>query len=104
MSLPPKTAQNTIEAARNVTPPLEGFSGAVPMEICERYAANLISRERLITELVNYPYAPGGKTDGYDSLIVDPPGTWSEVSLACHISLIDEDIYGEVFDLRNEAK
>lgn len=61
---------------------LDGFSGATPAEICQRYAAGFIDRAHLVDELTRFPYVKGGQTDGYDSLIVDPPGTWSEVSAA----------------------
>lgn len=87
---------------RDDVPPLpEGFSGATPYEICERYAVDKIDRNRLIDELTRFPYAPGGTTDGYDSLIVDPPGTWSEVSDARRRALIDEQVYETVFTVRH---
>ena len=50
---------------------------------------------------MRFPYAKGGMTDGYDSLIVDPPGTWSEVSEAIERGLIDEDVYEDVFNRRH---
>lgn len=77
------------------------FSAPTPYGICERFAAGTISRGQLIDELVRFPYEPGGTTDGYDSLIVDPPGTWSEVSDAERRGLIDHAVYGEVFDRRH---
>lgn len=85
----------------DVLPLADGFSGATPHEICERYAVGEIDRDRLIDELTRYPYEPGGATDGYDSLIVDPPGTWSEVSDAERRGLIDEQVYKEVFTARH---
>ncbi len=81
--------------------PLEGFSGGTPDEICKRYAVGEIDRAQLIDELVRYPYAEEGVTDGYDTLIVDPPGTWSEVSAAVRYGYIGREIYGEVFDMRH---
>jgi hypothetical protein len=77
--------------------PLEGFSGATPKEICERYAAGEISREQLVDELVRFPYAPRGETDGYDSLLVDPPGSFAEVEEAGFSGLIGLDEYEQVF-------
>ena len=85
----------------DVLPLADGFSGATPYEICERYAVGEIDRDRLIDELTRFPYVPGGTTDGYDSLIVDPPGTWSEVSDAECGGLIDEQVYEEVFTARH---
>lgn len=84
--------------------PLEGFSGSTPYEICERFAAGLIEESQLIDELVRYPYVPGRTTDGYDSLIVDPPGTWSEVSTAARHGLIGDDVYEAVFNRRHPSR
>lgn len=80
---------------------LDGFSGATPAEICHRYAAGFIDRAQLVDELTRSPYVKGGQTDGYDSLIVDPPGTWSEVSAAVRRGAIEEDVYEEVFNRRH---
>jgi hypothetical protein len=88
-----------LRAAREVSMPLEGFSGALPMEICERYAVGLIDRERLVDELARYPYLPLDKTDGWDDLVVNPPGTWADLGSARRAGLIDSQIYREVFDL-----
>ncbi|MGJ1427375.1 hypothetical protein [Clavibacter sepedonicus] len=87
-----------LRAAREVSMPLEGFSGALPMEICERYAVGLIDRERLVDELARYPYVPRALPDGYDDLVVNPPGTWAEVSRAAAAGLIDDEAYGDAFE------
>lgn len=96
------SVHSALKTAAALSMPLDGFSGATPMEICERYAAGLMERDQLIDELVRFPYAEGGHTDGYDSLIVDPPGAWSEVSGAIRAGLIDEGVYAEVFNRRHE--
>lgn len=72
-----------------------------PYEICKRYAAGLIDRKNLINELARFPYVKGGQTDGYDSLIVNPIGTWSEVEDAARHGLIEDDVYEEVFNRRH---
>lgn len=69
------------------------------LEFCKKYSLGDFSREDLIDFLVEYDYKPEGKTDGYDWLTVDPPGTWSEVSLAIDLGYIDEEVYEEVFNL-----
>ncbi|WP_211223291.1 sigma-70 region 4 domain-containing protein [Propionicicella superfundia] len=96
--------RNTLHAAAKAAMPLDGFSSATPEEICERYGAGFIDRDQLIDELSRYPYAPGGHTDGYDTLIFDPPGAWSEVSAARWRGLIDDDVYEEVFNRRHPAR
>lgn len=79
----------------------DGFSGPTPYEICQRYAAGVIDRVQLVDELIRFPYVKAGETDGYDSLIVDEPGAWSEVGDAVRRGLIEEDIYEEVFNRRH---
>lgn len=54
-----------------------------------------------MTGSVRYPYAEPGHTDGYDSLIVDPPGAWTEVVDAERQGLIDDGMYEEVFTRRH---
>jgi len=92
---------SAMRTASKVTMPLDGFSGATPHEICQRYAAGFIDRAQLVDELTRFPYVKGGQTDGYDSLIVDPAGTWSEVEEAVDRGLIEEDVYEEVFNRRH---
>ncbi|MCT1366122.1 MULTISPECIES: DUF2188 domain-containing protein [unclassified Microbacterium] len=92
---------SALRTAAKVPMPLDGFSGATPYEICQRYAAGFIDRAKLVDELTRFPYVKGGQTDGYDSLIVDPAGTWSEVSDAARRGLIEDDVYEEVFNRRH---
>ncbi|PWH05352.1 hypothetical protein DEO23_12220 [Brachybacterium endophyticum] len=95
------TIHKMLEVASRDPELLDGFAGATPMEICQRYAAGEFDREQLVDELVRYPYTKEGTTDGYDWLSVDPPGTWSEVSAAIERGLIDEDVYVDVFNRRH---
>lgn len=95
------SVQSALRTAAKVPMPLDGFSGATPYEICQRYAAGFIGRPQLVDELTRFPYVEGGHTDGYDSLIVDPAGTWSEVDDAVRRGLIGDDIYEEVFNRRH---
>lgn len=73
-----------------------------PLTMCKEYSIGLLSRIDLIEHLVNFDYAPMAKTDGYDWLTFDPPGSWSELSHAIEMGYIDEAIYEEVFDLRHQ--
>lgn len=91
---------SALRTAAKTPMPLAGFSGATPYEICQRYAAGLLGRPQLVDELARFPYVKGGYTDGYDSLIVDPPGTWFEVQDAARRGLIEDDVYEEVFNRR----
>jgi hypothetical protein len=91
------------EEAAEVAMPLEGFSGGTPRENCERYAAGEIDRERLVDELVRFPYAEEDLTDGYDGLAVSPVGAFSEVEGALVSGLINLDDYGEVVETLQAA-
>lgn len=86
-------------AAEQVREVVDGFSGASPYEIAQRYAAGLIDRERMLDELCRWEYPPRDRTDGYDSLLIDVPGSFDEVGRALSASLIDADEYTIVLDL-----
>ncbi len=89
-----------LQEAEQLLPIPEGFSGAGPYEICQRYTTGQITRDQLIDELTRWNYPPMARTtDLLDDILVDPPGTWSEVTQAGRHGLIDSDIYGEVLDL-----
>lgn len=78
---------------RDVQEPLEGFSGATPYEIAQRYAAGDITRDQLLDELTRYPYLPTPHTDGYDSLLMYEPGMFNDVTRAARDGLIDYEIH-----------
>lgn len=58
------SVNSALRTASKVEMPLPGFSGATPAEICQRYAAGFIDRAQLVDELVRFPYAKSGETDG----------------------------------------
>ena len=93
--------RDRIAAAREVRVAVDGFSGATPYEICERYSVGMLDRDRLVEELVGFPYVPMDEPDGYDNLVVNPQGTWMEVERASRNGIIDMDVYREVFDRRH---
>lgn len=97
------SVKSALDTAAKVSMPLSGFAGASPGEICQRFAAGLIDRERLVDELTRFPYSKGDRTDGYDTLMMDPPGAWTEVSDAVRRGLIPDDVYEEVFNRRHPS-
>lgn len=98
------TVQKLLARAATITMPAEGFSGADPYEICERYAADLITREQLVDELTRWEYAPRGRTlDAFDDLIVPVPGSIEDLERALSRGLIDDELFDEVAD-RLEAQ
>lgn len=88
----------TVKKAREVEDPLEGFSGASPYEIAQRYRAGQLTRAQLLDELSRFPYAPTPRTDGVDWLVADVPKTVGEVLDALHDGLIDAELYDKVQD------
>lgn len=91
---------SALRTAARVAMPAAGFSGASPLEICQRYAAGLIERALLVDELTRWVYAPRDHTDGDDPLTVDREGTWADVEFAAGTGLIEDEVYDEVFRKR----
>lgn len=87
---------DTLKKALKLAQVKDGFSGATPYEIAQRFAVGEIGRDELIDQLARWEYAPEGHTDGYDSLIVDPPGTFEEVIRAADDGLIDDTTYDAI--------
>lgn len=85
-----------LKAAAQVPDVREGFSGASPYEIAERYAAGQIDRAQLVDELTRWPYAEQAKTDGFDWLVEEVPATFEEVGRALDEGLIDDETYDAV--------
>lgn len=93
------TIHRLVERARSVVMPREGFSGADPFEICERYAADLITRDQLVDELTRWDYTPRQTTvNELDDLVVNGPGTTADLERALRQGLIDDDLFDEVAD------
>ena len=79
-----------------------GFSGASPYEIAQRYAAGLISRERVIDELARWDYEPRHRTDGVDWLTPDDPGrTFEAVGAALDDGLLGDEVYDAILDAKD---
>lgn len=96
------TLNKSLSRAAGVPEPRRGFSGASPYEIAQRYAAEELSREEVIDELSRWEYAPdAGPTDGYDSLLVDSPGSLDEVVQAFDDGLLEDEVYTTI--IRNVA-
>lgn len=86
----------SLRRSRDLTGPAEGFAGASPYEIIQRFVAEQIDRDEAIAQLARWEYPPPILTDGADDLSFDEPGGWGEVELACDMGLIDDDFIDEV--------
>jgi hypothetical protein len=94
--------------ARGVKPVPEGFSGASPYEIAERYAAGDINRDTMIRELSAWPYtknegAAAAGAEWESTPYLDTPGSFAEVGQAFDEGLIDGDAYDRILDASDEA-
>ncbi|WP_342763048.1 ArsR family transcriptional regulator [Dermabacter hominis] len=88
-----------LKQARNVAFPPDGFAGASPLEICERYAAGQISSEDLKSQLVTWDFPPMPQpSDIFDDDPLPPPGTWAEVEQALSYGYLSEELYEAVLD------
>ncbi|MFJ2521331.1 hypothetical protein ACIOWF_20375 [Cellulosimicrobium cellulans] len=90
-----------LKAAERVPEVADGFSGASPYEIAERYAAGQIDRARVVDELARWPYASTPTTDGVDWLVEDATGTFEEVGRALDDGLLDADTYDAVLTAKS---
>lgn len=87
----------------------EGFSGASPYEIAERYAAGDIDRTEMIRQLSVWSYVK--KHDPTEQLATewkailppDPPGTFEEVGEAFDKGLIDAEAYELILDASDDV-
>ena len=93
------TVHKLLKNAATVPMPVEGFSGADPYEICERYAADLISRKQLVDELSRWEYVPQQHTvNEFDDLLFDVPGSVDDLERALRRGLIDDELFDEIAD------
>lgn len=98
---PQAAAQQLRDIARTLTQDTttarDGFDAASPYELCQRYAAGLITREALVDQLTRWDYAPEAQAEVWNEIVPSVPGSFSEVAAAKRRGLIDRSIYSEVF-------
>lgn len=90
---------SALKTAAKITQPREGFSGADPYELCQRYAVGELTRERLTDELSRWDYVraePVGERDYFDDLRFSERGSFDDVVRALDDGLIDGSIYDTV--------
>lgn len=98
----------TQAAARGVQSIPEGFSGASPYEVAERYAAGDIDRETVIRELSAWPYvqnegAAAAQAEWDSTPYPDTPGSFAEVGQAFDDGLIDAEAYDLILDASEDV-
>lgn len=99
----------TLKVAASAPPLVDGFSGADPYEIAERFSVGELTLFELVDELLRWDYLPTQHTNGYDDLLFSVPGSWDDVNRARSEGLIDGATYdfllreGAAHDARSEA-
>ena len=93
LGLTQPSISSALKTAVNVADVREGFSGANPYEIVQRYAAGELGYDQMVDELSRWEYVPIPEADGYDWLTEDPDGTFEEVGKALDEGLIDSETY-----------
>ena len=84
--------------------PREGFSGASPREIAQRFAAGELTEAQAIDELGRWPYREIGHPDEHDGLWEPGEGTWLDVELAHSDELITDEVYEGAQLLRHSRR
>ncbi|KGF20505.1 MULTISPECIES: hypothetical protein [Micrococcaceae] len=87
-----------LKRAAKVPDAIAGFKAASPHEVCQRYAAGLISRKEVVRQLVAWPYNDTPKFNEFGEVQGDTSGTFTDVENAVMFGLIDDSIYEEVFN------
>ncbi|MGW6132381.1 hypothetical protein ACWFNE_20340 [Cellulomonas sp. NPDC055163] len=95
----PAVAKMLARAAERVPAVREGFSSATPLEVAERYAAGLITREQMRAELSAWDYTSRERPDGpYDEIWVVDDHSFENVSTATREGYLDHEDYEVIFD------
>lgn len=76
----------------------DGFSGASPLEIAERYAVGELDEAQTIDELSRWPYREASRPDPYDDAWEPGPGTWNDIEFANSQGIITDDMYEAIFN------
>ena len=85
-----------LKAAEGTPDVLANFSGASVMEVCQRFAAGLIDHDRVVHELVSWPYVDEGSFDEFGEYTGPESGTVDDLSVARGLGLIDDGVYADV--------
>lgn len=93
LGLTQPTINKVLARAKDLPDPVDGFSGATPYEICQRYAAGVISRDQLLDELVRFPYVAIPSMHPEAEMEFNSPGTWRDVEEALTDGLIRPEDY-----------
>lgn len=86
----------SMKNARDVPDVLPNRIAATPFEVCQKYAAGLVKRDVLISELVRWTYSPTPMADEHGDYKGGISGTFDEVTVAKRMGLLDGKTYAEI--------
>lgn len=98
------SVSSALKTAQKVPDVRDGFSGATPYEIAQRYGAGLLSQADLIDELARWEYESVECSDGpldWNAGAVTE-GTWEEVARALDDGLLEPEVYDAIIDRQGE--
>lgn len=97
----PAVAQHLANSGQ-IRPVSEEFSGADPLEICQRYHLGHLTKKQLFDELTRWEYAPDpGPVHSLDEG-TSIPGTWNDVLVATNMEYVSEEQYTRLFQIMND--
>ena len=96
MGVSQPTIAQMLRRARDLSDVVEGFAGAGPMEICQRYAVGELSYGEVVGQLARWDYAPVEYPVLGDDLAAEAEGGWGEVEVACDHGLIADELVDDV--------
>ena len=88
----------------HIRPTLEGFSGADPLEICQRYYLGQLTEEQLFDELTRWEYVPDSDPEHLLDEGASVSGTWNDVLVATNMDYISEEQYARLFDMMEDDR
>ncbi|WP_029067974.1 hypothetical protein [Jonesia quinghaiensis] len=78
----------------------ELFAAGSAMELCQRYAAGLLSRDETVRQLSEWPFGPYHPANEFGEHEQDQSNVFMQVELAADFGLIDDAMYEEVVQRR----
>jgi hypothetical protein len=91
--------------AGQVPDPLEGFCGATPTEVAQRYAAGLIGRDQVIDELDRWPYRAEQWSDGWEpNPAARVEGTVLELAETRSRGLLSAEVYDAIVQRADDRR
>ncbi|MDE9366556.1 hypothetical protein PZ938_13165 [Luteipulveratus sp. YIM 133132] len=94
-----------LKVARDAAPVPEGFVGASPREIAQRYAVRMIDRPTMLQQLADWPYPPRDHSRANEEWnYVADAHPWDDVTDARRRGWITDEDYDAILDRRGYSR